>query len=251
MYPVLFKIGTIEIQSYTFFLILGILIGLWVAILEARRYNSTIFQIFIVGICVIPFAYIMAIVNGWIFAFRYDIFLETGQILYPGGLISFGVILGALFMGKICAKFLKLPVEQVLDPIVLALAIILGVLRIGCLLNGCCYGMETNSFLGMVLPGDYGIWANRYPTQIMLCILNLGLFAWLWFHRTKKPFDTYLVLHYLIIYSIGRLIIDSFRDLPYIWGQISPYHLFSLIILIVAWYFYFKKKKLVTGLQIS
>lgn len=125
-----------------------------------------------------------------------------------------------------------------MDTISLALPLILAIYRIGCLLNGCCYGLETDSFFGIVLPGYFGVWAKRYPTQIWLFVLNLALFTWLWSMRKKKSFDGILTIHYLILYSLGRLVIDAFRDLPRVLGPFSFHQLLAMTILLTTLYAY-------------
>lgn len=140
-------------------------------------------------------------------------------------------------MGRVFARRDGVPVGQVLDLVSLTLPLILAIYRVGCLLNGCCYGLETDGPLGMYLPaGPSGVWATRYPTQIMLAVFDLGLFAWLWYRRETRPLDGSLTLSFLILFSLGRLAIDALRDLPHAWGPFSPHQLASLAILVVTLY---------------
>jgi phosphatidylglycerol:prolipoprotein diacylglycerol transferase len=121
-----------------------------------------------------------------------------------------------------------------LDLISLVLPLILAVYRIGCLLNGCCYGAETDSFAGLFLPGKFGEWAFRYPTQIMLMLFDVVLFGWLWRMWKRKPTPGDLTLTFLVSYSAGRLVIDAFRDLPAVLGPLSFHQLVALAILAVS-----------------
>jgi prolipoprotein diacylglyceryltransferase len=81
-------------------------------------------------------------------------------------------------------------------------------------LNGCCFGREADGFGTLYLPGKFGEWASRYPTQPALMVFDLLLFAWLWVRRKSKPFEGYLTISFLFWFSLGRLILDDFRDLP-------------------------------------
>ena len=160
--------------------------------------------------------------------------------LFSGGLVSFGVVLGALFMGWALATFRKQSASLLLDVISLSLPLMLAVYRIGCLLNGCCYGLVTNGFLGMYLPGAGGKWAFRYPTQIIYIVFDLALFIWLLLNRKSRPFEGSLTLAFLLVFSSGRLAIDTLRDLPHMLGPFSFQQLMSLAILLVTLYICFE-----------
>lgn len=77
---------------------------------------------------------------------------------------GFGVIAGVLTFATLYGRWKRWDIWRLLD---LATPVILlgtTIQRIGCLLNGCCYGRETESFLGVYLPDTSGRWADRYPT---------------------------------------------------------------------------------------
>ena len=242
MRPILFTVNSYIIPSYYFFLGVGVIFGLAAVVYQAKRVviPLTNYQVAVVSIFVIPFAYFMGMVNGTLFNPYFYRALTESRIILSGGLVSFGAILGSLFMGMVCAKRLKLPTAMTLDLIVLAWPLILGFLRIGCLLNGCCHGLETEGFLGVFLPGRFAIWASRYPTQIMLMIFNFALFAWLWLRRKRTSFDGELTLAYLMVYSLGRLGIDAFRSLPRVLGPFSLHQLASMTILLISGIIYLK-----------
>jgi phosphatidylglycerol:prolipoprotein diacylglycerol transferase len=97
------------------------------------------------------------------------------------------------------------------DMLVPAAALAEGIMRWGCLLNGCCYGRETSSAFGVFLPDIYGDWAVRYPTQFMYSAVSLTLFVFLWRVRRDKPFPGFLALTYLLIYGSSRVAIGLLR----------------------------------------
>ena len=73
-------------------------------------------------------------------------------MIQHGGLVYYGGLVGATLAGMICIRWKRLPLWKTAD--VLAPSIALGNIfgRIGCLLNGCCYGRACS------LP-----WAIRFP----------------------------------------------------------------------------------------
>lgn len=239
MFPVLFSIGAWQIRSYYVFLVFGASLGVLTAGLEARRIGFSQREILTFCAAVIPGALIGGLLNGWLFAFDTYRALAIGHCYLSGGLISFGIILGAYLIGWLFAIKRKKSVGMTLDLISLSMPIILFFSRIGCLLNGCCYGRETSGFGGVYLPGAFGVWAYRYPTQIILLFLDVGLFIWLWSVRKRKLYEGSLTLNFLIVFSVGRLLIDSFRDLPLLFGLFSLHQMASLIILLAAMTFYF------------
>jgi phosphatidylglycerol:prolipoprotein diacylglycerol transferase len=120
----------------------------------------------------------------------------------------------ALLAGAVSARMAREPAGRGADPVALALPLILGITRIGCLLNGCCFGREAQGFGTVFLPGRFGVWADRYPTQPVLMVFDFLLFAWLWMRRTTIPYEGYLTVSFLLWFSFGRLVIDGLRDLP-------------------------------------
>ncbi|HEY69157.1 MAG TPA: prolipoprotein diacylglyceryl transferase [Anaerolineae bacterium] len=236
MFPILFTIGEIQISSSHFFLVLGILVGLGVGWIEARRVGISDRHFHTFWLSAVPLALLFAALNARIFKVGFSNALQNlGSVDYLS-LVSFGAVLGVLFWGAIYARLTKVPTGLILDTVATVLPLILSIYRIGCILTGCCYGLETDGFFSFYLPGRHGVWAPRYPTQIMLFLFNMILFLWLWMRRKRKAFAGQQVLILLIIYSLGRLAIDALRDLPRILGPFSLHQLTAMAILLISSY---------------
>lgn len=240
MYPILFSIGSIDIRANTTFFIMGCLAGLWVGMREVKRqvaagkvvYNPKgVWKFFALFL---PSVYLAGMINAWLFNFDYLIHHPTWRNFLFSGWVSYGGILGALLFSVLYPKIFKDDSVGTLDIVALILPLFEGIYRIGCLLNGCCYGREIMGFGGLYLPDTYGHWAVRYPTQILYIALGLGLFILLWLTRKKKKFEGEITVHFMILYGIGRFFIDGLRaDLPGI-GIFSYQQIGALITLIAG-----------------
>jgi phosphatidylglycerol:prolipoprotein diacylglycerol transferase len=201
-------------RSYIFFLGAALLVGSLVGWHEARRQGYSRLQIALYILIAIPLAMGLGIVNGWLFNPEFYYGLEHSQFVLRGGLVSFGALLGALLAGAISSRLVREPMARGADSVALVLPLILGIIRIGCLLNGCCFGREAAGFGTAYLPGRFGEWASRYATQPAYMLFDFVLFSWLWLGRKSKPYDGFLTVSFLFWFSLGRLILDEYRELP-------------------------------------
>lgn len=104
--------------------------------------------------------------------------------------------------------------------------------RIGCFFGGCCYGKETDNFLGVVFVDNpanniihNGI--KRYPTQLFEATALMIIFLLLLKRRNK-------FIHYLFLYAVSRFIIEFFRgdERGHISGILSPAQCISVLIVV-------------------
>ena len=93
---------------------------------------------------------------------------------WQGGLTFYGGVLLAAPAGFLYARRRKLGALRAADLLAPALMIALAVGRIGCFLNGCCYGAQTDSVFGVLFPGNL---ADRHPTQLYESLFAFGLFV--------------------------------------------------------------------------
>jgi phosphatidylglycerol:prolipoprotein diacylglycerol transferase len=125
---------------------------------------------------------------------------------FQGGLL-FGMLAVLAF-----ARYLRVSFWRLADLFAPGLVLGQAIGRVGCFLNGCCYGRPTDSFLGVYLPG-WGVgWAYRYPTQLMHSVANLLILAVLLRVDKHEPFEGFTFLLYTILYSTQRLLIDFLRE---------------------------------------
>lgn len=160
-------------------------------------------------------ARIVYVTTYWKQEFADQPFSEVFMVQH-GGLVYYGGLIGATVAGFIYLFWKRLPVWKVSD--VLAPSIALGSVfgRIGCLLNGCCYGYACDLPWAIRFPPDHETHGLPvHPTEIYDALLNLILYvllAW-WFRRRK--FDGQIFAAYLMIYAIFRSISEHFRgDYP-------------------------------------
>ena len=87
--------------------------------------------------------------------------------------------------------------------------------RIGCFLAGCCYGKPTHSAFGVTFtdPACQADPLNTplHPTQLYEASYILLVMIVLLFLRSRKKFYGQLFLVYLILYAIGRFVLEYFR----------------------------------------
>jgi phosphatidylglycerol:prolipoprotein diacylglycerol transferase len=103
----------------------------------------------------------------------------------------------------------------VLDTIVPGVALAQAIGRVGCTLNGCCYGDVTTLPWGIEYtnPNSYGYGAGVVqPTQVYEIIFMLILFIVLYKLRGKLKPDGALAMVYFGAYSIWRFCIDFIRE---------------------------------------
>ncbi len=125
---------------------------------------------------------------------------------------------------------------------VLAPSIALGSVfgRIGCLLNGCCYGRACDAPWAITFPADNPLHPPTtpvHPTEIYDALLNFALYVFLaWLFRRKK-FDGQIFAAYLICYAFTRSFVEYFRgdytDAHHHFG-LTPAQLTSVPILVAG-----------------
>ena len=126
--------------------------------------------------------------------------ISTGLVFY-GGLI--GGLLGLLIVSRKTQKSIITYTDLMAPCFCLAHA---GG-RIGCLMAGCCYGMEYSGPCAVVLDG-----VSRLPTQPMEAGFLVILSGILMFIYLKKPRRGTVTGWYMGLYAIWRFIIEFFRD---------------------------------------
>lgn len=118
--------------------------------------------------------------------------------------------------------------------------------RIGCFFAGCCYGVPTDSFLGVTFPGHS---QAVHPTMLYEAAFLFVLFGVFTFLLFKFDFKHNMSL-YLVSYGIFRFLLEFIRGdhRGELLGFISPSQTWSalMVILGVALYFltdrFYKKK---------
>lgn len=130
------------------------------------------------------------------------------------------VVYGGILSGILCAIWYcrrkKLNFWSYFDLMMPGAALNQGVGRIGCFLAGCCYGRQTNSALGVVFPqgsiAPAGI--PLLPTQLFSAAGDLLIAAALLLLHRRLSRQGSVGALYLILYGLGRFVIEFFRADP-------------------------------------
>jgi len=121
---------------------------------------------------------------------------------FIGMIIAFGLF-GLWYIHRI-----GLPRWATADVVVVGFPLGQAVVRVGCFLNGCCYGRPTDSFLGVVFPGRSG---PVHPAQLYELVGDLAIFGILLAVVFRKKFDGQICGLYLMLYAVVRFVVEYFR----------------------------------------
>jgi len=254
VHSIAFHLGPLTVHWYGVLVAFGMLAGLWTASRRARLVGVAPESVFDIGPWLIVGgilgARILYVTSYWNEDFAGRPFYEAFMI-QRGGLVFYGGLIGAVAGALIFLRWKKLSVWKMAD--ILAPSIALGYVfgRMGCLMNGCCFGRPCAAPWGIVFPQQSPPWEHQvdtglitpgnaalpvYPTEIYDSLLNLFFYLFLaWLFRRKK-FDGQVFAVYLIGYAILRSFVEYFRgDYPPVHmhgGWLTPAQLISIGIIL-------------------
>ena len=240
MMPYICKIGPFTIFSYGLMLTIAFLVAGYLASRQAKREGlnpeeifNFCFFIFIAGIIGCRLLYVLLNLDFYLRNPWEIIMLQHGGMAWFGG-----VILGSA-AGWIYLRRRKLPVLKILDLIIPYVALAQAIGRIGCFLNGCCYGKLSAS--GVYFPALH---ETRLPTQLYSSLLLLIIFAILRFLQQRKHLTGQILAAYLFLYSLKRFFMEFLRDdSPRILWGLTIFQLLSIAMFISAIVLFLKIKE--------
>jgi phosphatidylglycerol:prolipoprotein diacylglycerol transferase len=216
--PVAISLGPLEVRWYGIMVVLAVVAVIVISLLEARRVGLAEEHIYSVGLWAIIGGIIVSrllhVIDKWGYYMA-----NPAQIIGFEGLTVYGAVFGALLAILIYCWVKKISFWRIGD--VAAPGAILGqaIGRIGCTINGCCFGLENPPWwAGSIIYTHphhalFGtpLWVPLYPTQIYHLIWNLIGFGILWSLRRRLKPQGSLFLLYLAVYAAGDLSIRFVR----------------------------------------
>ena len=250
--PIAFQVGPFVLRWYGLFLALAVvwlIFWMWWQIRKGAKITlDTMLTLALVGIpSGIIFARLLHVVDNivvaktshdpYILTKVFDYTQDWSRIIGGEGLTAWGAVLGASLGVWIYCKLAKVKIGYVFDLLAPAIIMAQAIGRIGCLLNGCCYGAPTTLPWGLEYtnPQSLGFGAGvTHPTVVYEIIFNVLAFAALLKLRGKFKPEGSLYLIYLLLYSGWRLGIDFLRDgTPFLFG-LHQAQVISIVILLIA-----------------
>ncbi len=232
MHPVVWRItDTIAIKSYGVAIAVAFVLGILLTARHARKVGLKFNDFVDMGFWVV----IAAIVGGRVFYILFNLSdylrkpIAIVQI-WQGGLIFYGGLFAAVLTAIIFMRRRGIPVWLGGDLIAPQIALGYAITRVGCFLNGCCYGEATSLPWGVKFPPGCG--AGRYigelsfaaffsgqpdvvirlhPVQLYAVAANLVIFVVLLLAWRRRSFDGQIFWGYLVLYPIYRFAVEFIR----------------------------------------
>jgi len=226
VYPVLFRIGALEIRAYGLLLALSFLVGIYLSAKRAKSRGIDPNHIMDLSVILIMSAIVGSRLLYVLFhlqEFRghwldtINPFQSDGQIGIAGLTVLGGIVL-CFISSIVYLRIRKLSFYKFADIMMPAVGFGVFLTRIGCFLNGCCFGLPCeghghlcvtfpfNSAAGSQFPG-----VPLIPAQLYSSLYGLIIFITLLLVERWKKFDGFLLAIFLIMYGISRFIIDIYR----------------------------------------
>jgi len=217
VYPEIAHWGVIHVRSYGLLLAVAFLFGTWLALRESRRRGldpdkvvNVVLVALVAGVLGARMLYVLEHVQE----FR----REWGSVLalWQGGLTLYGGVVAGTFAGLVAARRQGLPMWVVADALTPSVAIGTMFGRIGCFLNGCCYGRPTTLPWGVHFPPDsfagleFGN-AAVHPSQLYFALAGLTLFGLTMALRKRLETPGHLFWLFILLFALIRIPLDFTR----------------------------------------
>jgi phosphatidylglycerol:prolipoprotein diacylglycerol transferase len=213
MFNNLFSIGPFVVHGYGLMIAIGAISAYLMSEFRAKRKGmqyELVFNLFwwclIGGILGAKLLYLITQIKNIIEDPRLLLQVSEGFVVYGG-------IIGGIFAGYLFCRRHKQNFLEYFDIVMPSIALAQGFGRMGCILAGCCYGLETDSSFSLTFSNSQFApnHVRLIPTQPISSILDfLNCFALIFLSKRVKA-SGQIAGFYLIFYSAGRFILEFFR----------------------------------------
>lgn len=265
MHPIIWRISdTLAVKSYGVAIALAFLVAIYLSARKASKLGFRFNDFVDMGFWII----VSAIVGSRLFyiLFHLQTYIEEPAAilkLWHGGLIFYGGFAAATAASFYFMYRKHIPIWLGADIVAPNVALGYAITRVGCFLNGCCFGKATTLPWGVTFPpgsaaGEYAFreqfmlmlighpveHLKLHPTQIYACLASLAIFAMLLILWRKRKFDGQIFWLYLILYPVYRFGVEFVRadNKPLLWIFTTP-QIMSLALLLCALAAYFHLQK--------
>jgi prolipoprotein diacylglyceryltransferase len=235
MRPVLFRWRGVVIHSYLAMLYLGLVTGILAGNAAAHAAGIDAFRVLVATLILLVPALIGArlfyVASNWRF-YRH----RTERIWNrnEGGAAQYGGLALALPLSFPLLGILHLSWGRFWDVAVFTIMVGMIFGRIGCVLNGCCAGRASRSWLAVSLPNLEGVWVRRLPTQCLeagwaAVLLMVAI-------EVRSRLRTPGALFWIVAagYATGRVVLESTREPQSGAGRFTIHHGVSIAVILLS-----------------
>ncbi|MDP2324675.1 MAG: prolipoprotein diacylglyceryl transferase, partial [Gammaproteobacteria bacterium] len=147
--------------------------------------------------------------------------------IWEGGMVYYGGLIGGFLGGVAYVKYMRVPILPMGDIGMPFLPLGHSIARLGCYLNGCCWGQVTGGPTGVVFPRRSLAYKQQltdglisrgadaplpvHPTQLYEAFGLFAIFLIMRYAYKHKKFDGSVMLLYPLLYGILRFSVEAFR----------------------------------------
>lgn len=221
MLPVLIDFGVFRLPTYGVLLALGLGLALWTARRRATAVGLPGDRVFDLGLWVT----IWGLVGGKLLLIvtepSYLASLEGLVGLLRAGGVFYGGLIGAIAAAVVLFRRYHLPFFAVVDVLSPSVALGHAIGRIGCFAAGCCYGSSCSMPWAVTFSHPLAheisgtpLGVPVHPSQLYEAAFNLANFAVLTILFRRRPRPGTVFASYLMIYGVGRFLLEALRGDP-------------------------------------
>jgi phosphatidylglycerol:prolipoprotein diacylglycerol transferase len=233
VHPILFKIGSLNLPTYGFLLVMAILAAVYTVMrlgrregLDPNRLLDLTTWIVLVGMLG---AKVLMVVSDWSYYQQYPGEIFAVSTLLSGG-VFYGGFVAAVFFAAWYVHIYHLPYGKVFDVYAPAIAVGQSIGRLGCFAAGDDYGKPTTSRLGVVFtnPSSHNISGvplgiPLHPAQLYESFATFTIFGILLWRYRKKSYDGQIFWLYVTLYAVARFALEFLRgdeDRGFVFGHL-------------------------------
>jgi len=235
MRPILFQWRGVTVWSYPAMVYIGLVAGVVAGNAAAHAAGIDAFRAFVATLVLIVPALIGA--RLLYIACHWQLYRRNLRRIWnrdEGGAAMYGGLPLSFLLSVPLLAALRFPFGAFWD--VATFTILVGMIftRIGCLMNGCCAGRPSRTWVSMYLPNHMGVWDRRIPTQCLEAgwagvLLVCAMATWRWL-----PFPGALFLFFLVGLASGRLFLLSAREPQPGANRFTIHHAISVLLILVS-----------------
>ena len=235
----LLNFGLFKITIYNLMLAIACLVVPAVGLIQAKKKKKSIKHAAWIGFLAMLGIFfgskLLYIITRWSWLME-----DTSRwsIMISGGFVVYGGIIFAFLIPIIYTRLKKINYWEYTDLFALGAPLANLANRIGCFFEGCCYGKPT------LMPwGVNYLDAVRHPTQVYHALSAIVIFIILLRLNKKKNFNGFMILSYLVLYSIFRFVVEFFRHVneKYIFFSLTGSQWIAIFMIAFAGLIIYKK----------